>query len=258
MYSRWKVQWAALLGEAVTRPGMLLEAYSRFHDYSIGNQVAALFQCLARNIKPGPLASFGKWKELGRSVKTGEKAIWLCMPLAIVKPKDPDDPKSEIVSYRHFIWKPRWFVLSQTEGKPYEPESIPSWSKEEALGKLEIKEVPFVELDGNIQGYAKGRTIAVSPLAEVPTKTLFHELGHVLLGHTKEGETREGVDLPINLREAEAECVALICSDALELPGGDYCRGYINHWYGLGNPIPEASAMKIFGEADAILRAGRI
>ena len=191
-------------------------------------------------------------------MKTGEKAIWLCMPLAIVKPKDPDDPNAEIVSYRHFIWKPRWFVLSQTEGKPYEPESIPSWSKEEALGKLEIKEVPFVELDGNIQGYAKGRTIAVSPLAEVPTKTLFHELGHVLLGHTKEGETREGVDLPINLREAEAECVALICSDALELPGGDYCRGYINHWYGLGNPIPEASAMKIFGEADAILRAGRI
>lgn len=258
MYSRWKVQWTALLGEAVTRPGMILEAYSRFHGYSIGNQVAALSQCLARNIEPGPLASFTKWKELARSVKSGEKAIWLCMPLAIVKPKDPDDPNSEIASYRHFIWKPRWFVLSQTEGRAFEPEPIPSWSKEEALGNLGIKEMPFVELNGNIQGYAKGRAIAVSPLAEIPSKTLFHELGHVLLGHTKEGETREGADLPMNLREAEAECVALICSDALGLPGGDFCRGYIQHWYGLGNPIPEASAMRIFGEADAILRAGRI
>jgi hypothetical protein len=38
--------------------------------------------------------------------------------------------------------------------------------------------------DGNCQGYARQRTIAVSPLAELPEKTRFHELAHVVLGHT--------------------------------------------------------------------------
>ena len=39
------VSWAALLHEAVKNPGFIHEAYSRFHSYSIGNQLLALFQC---------------------------------------------------------------------------------------------------------------------------------------------------------------------------------------------------------------------
>ena len=66
------VSWAALLNEAVTKPGFIHEAYSRFHNYSLGNQLLALFQCLARGIQPGPLATFPRWKELGRHVKRGE------------------------------------------------------------------------------------------------------------------------------------------------------------------------------------------
>jgi hypothetical protein len=58
------VSWAALLDEAVKKPGFIHEAYSRFHNYSLGNQLLALFQCLERGIQPGPLATFPKWKEL--------------------------------------------------------------------------------------------------------------------------------------------------------------------------------------------------
>jgi hypothetical protein len=39
------VSWAALLDEAVKKPGFIHEAYTRFHSYSIGNQLLALFQC---------------------------------------------------------------------------------------------------------------------------------------------------------------------------------------------------------------------
>jgi hypothetical protein len=39
------VSWAALLDEAVKKPGFIHEAYSRFHNYSLGNQLLALFQC---------------------------------------------------------------------------------------------------------------------------------------------------------------------------------------------------------------------
>jgi antirestriction protein ArdC len=69
------VSWAALLDEAVSKPGYIHQAYSRFHAYSIGNQLLALFQCVERGLQPGPLASFRKWKELGRHVKKGEKAM---------------------------------------------------------------------------------------------------------------------------------------------------------------------------------------
>jgi hypothetical protein len=81
------VSWAVLLDEAVKKPGFIHEAYSRFHSYSIGNQLLALFQCFERGIQPGPLATFPRWKELGRHVKKGEKALTLCMPLTCKRAK---------------------------------------------------------------------------------------------------------------------------------------------------------------------------
>ncbi len=65
------VSWAALLQEAVSKPGYIHEAYSRFHNYSLGNQL--LFQCFARSMQPGPLATFPKSKELGRHVRREKK-----------------------------------------------------------------------------------------------------------------------------------------------------------------------------------------
>ena len=91
----------------------------------------------------------------------------------------------------------------------------------------------------------------------LPHKTRFHELAHVLLGHTAEGEQHDGELTPRNLRECEAESVALLCCAALELPGIEYSRGYIQAWWGKGNPIPEKSAQRILKVADQILRAGR-
>ena len=76
-----QVQFKKLLEEAVTKPGLISSAYSRFWRYSIGNQILALVQCEMRGIQPGPIATFPKWKELGRYVRKGEKAITLCMPI---------------------------------------------------------------------------------------------------------------------------------------------------------------------------------
>jgi len=82
------------------------------------------------------------------------------------------------------------------------------------------------------------------------------------LGHTLEGHFSDGELTPRNLREVEAEAVALLCCDALNLEGADFCRGYIQNWlcpavgYN-GDAIPEKSAQKIFRAADQILRAGR-
>src|SRR5437899_12751091 len=76
-----EIQFRQLLEEAVTKPGTLMKAYSLFWNYSLGNQILALFQANRRGIPLGPIASFNRWKELGRHVTRGVKAIELCMPV---------------------------------------------------------------------------------------------------------------------------------------------------------------------------------
>jgi hypothetical protein len=88
-------------------------------------------------------------------------------------------------------------------------------------------------------------------------------MAHVVLGHTAEADFTDTEQTPRNLREVEAEAVALLCCEALNLEGADYCRGYIQNWLcpaigDNGDAIPEKSAQKIFRAADQILRAGRL
>ncbi len=255
------VSWAALLDEAVRKPGYIHEAYSRFHSYSLGNQLLALFQCFERAIQPGPLATYPKWKELGRHVKKGEKALTLCMPLnckrnRTVRKEDGTEQQEEFI-FTHFAYKRRWWVLSQTEGEEYQPSAIPEWNEQRTLEALKIERVPFEDLDGNTQGYAKrGRKIAVSPIVAQPHKTLFHELGHVVLGHTGDGDLSDLEVISRDMHEVEAEAVALLCCESLGLPGAEFSRGYIQSW-GQGQAISERSAQRIFHAADQILRAGR-
>jgi hypothetical protein len=100
--------------------------------------------------------------------------------------------------------------------------------------------------------------ISVSPVAALPWKTTFHELAHVLLGHTSEGQQSDDERTPRDLRECEAEAVALLCCEALGLPGASEARGYIQSWWGGGNEIPERSSQKILKVADQILKAGEV
>jgi hypothetical protein len=147
--------------------------------------------------------------------------------------------------------------LAQTEGKEYEPASLPEWSEQIALSTLKIEREEFESMDGNTQGYARrGRKIAVSPVAALPHKTLFHELAHALL-HCDQGDMSDTDQTPRTVAEVEAEAVALLCCESLGLPGAQFGRGYIQSW-GQGQAISERSAQRIFHAADQILRAGRL
>jgi antirestriction protein ArdC len=242
-----------LLESAVTEPGILSSAYRQFHNYSLGNQLLAWAQCLQRGIQPGPIATFMGWKDKGRHVKKGEKAITLCMPVTVKK--KAETPEDDDATFTRFVYKPHWFVLAQTDGEPFEHAAPPTWDRSRALAALNIAEEPFALMNGNVQGYARHRTIAISPVAALPFKTTFHELAHVILGHTTEGEQADSDITPRSLRECEAECVALLCCAALDLPGIAEARGYVQHWHGT-NPIPERSAQRILKAADQILKAG--
>lgn len=254
-------EWSAILADAVAKPGVVSEAYREFWNYSVGNQLLALFQCFERELPLGPIHTFLGWKELGRHVKRGEKAISLCMPVTCksrAKPeKTGETEDAEGATYTRFIYRSNWFVLGQTDGKDYVPTELPDWQESRALVALDVERVDFHHLDGNAQGYAVARAVAVSPVAFMPHRTMFHELAHVVLGHTAEhGRMDDGEGTPVNLREVEAESVALICCESLGLDGAVFSRGYIQHWLRGEKAIPERSAQKVFGAADKILKAG--
>lgn len=248
-----------LLNEAVNTPGVLMRAYSAFHNYSLGNQLLALFECQARGIEPGPINTFLGWKDLGRHVKKGEKAITLCMPVNVKRKETDETGEEQDVTFTTFVYKPRWFVLAQTDGQEIERPAIPAWNADKALHALEVQRTEFTLLDGNCQGYAQKRSIAINPVAQLPHKTLFHEVAHVILGHTTEADFSDSDETPKSLREVEAEAVAMLCCEALDLEGAQFCRGYIQTWLKRegASIIPEKSAQKILRAADQILKAGK-
>lgn len=245
--------WDTLLIDAVQTPGTLAAAYSRFHNYSFGNQLLALFQCAGLGLEPGPIATFNKWTELGRKVKKGEKALTLCMPRPFKKEKDGEE-----VTFVTFIYRNLWFVLGQTEGEPYSPPPSPEWSYEKALSTLNIMELPFKLLGGNTLGYAMGGNIHINPVvpADHVWDTRIHEIAHVLLHQKDEELIEDSKSLTRNLKEVEAEATSLIILETLGLGETNESRGYIQHWL-KDEVIPEKSAQRIFKAADKILKAGK-
>jgi hypothetical protein len=77
---------------------------------------------------------------------------------------------------------------------------------------------------------------------------------------------RQGTGLGTQLRvrhrldTSGSEAVALVCLEALGLPGAEQSRGYLQHWNERrgAEPIPERSAQRIFKAADQILKAGTL
>jgi antirestriction protein ArdC len=208
----------------------MLEAYTAFHNYSFGNALLALEQCMRRNLQPGPLNTYNGWLERKRQVRKGEKGITLCMPMPFKKAVQTDavlDETAESQTCYAFRFRAYWFVLAQTEGEDIYTPSIPDFDIDTALCTLNISRTPFDELNGNIQGFARGREIAVNPVAGLPHKTTLHELAHVVLGHTTSDKLVDSEQTARHIREVEAESVALICCETLGLEGADFCRAYV-------------------------------
>ena len=144
--------FADLLQSAVTEPGTISAAYRQFHTFSFGNQLLAWSQCAQRDIQPSPLATFPKRKALGRYVRKGEKALVLCQPVTIKRTREQETESESTDVYTRFVYRPAWFVLAQTEGADLPPVSIALWNKDQALGALDVADVPFDATDGNVRG----------------------------------------------------------------------------------------------------------
>src|SRR5882724_4804984 len=247
MPERQHATWGELLSDAVEKPGRMLTAYTAFHNYSLGNALLALEQCVRRNLQPGPLNTYRGWLERKRQVRKGETGITLCMPMPFKRTTPTDDTEEESAEPRTrnaFRFRAYWFVLAQTEGEETYVAPILGFDLDTALRALNITRTAFDEMNGNIQGFARHR------------EATFHEIAHVVLGHTTSEKLVDGEHTPRHLCEVEAESIALICCETLGLDGAEFCRSYIQHWLKTEREIPNHNAAHIFAAATSILKAG--
>jgi|SRR6516162_345667 len=162
MPERQHADWGELLREAIEKPGRMLEAYTAFHNFSLGNALLALEQCTRRNLQRGPLNTYNGWLERKRQVRKGEKGITLCMPMACKRNAQTEAVPNETAEPQTcyaFRFRAYWFVLAQTEGEDTPIPPISGFDIDTALCARNITRTSFDELNGNIQGFAHGREI---------------------------------------------------------------------------------------------------
>lgn len=248
---RREIDWGKVIETALDMPGNVGNVYTRFYNYSYANQ-AYLWMQGARE----PVASMKRWNALGRRILAGSKAYEVIAP--IFAKKDKHDPEADpiIVGFKGLR---RIFTYSQTEGDELPPVEIPEWDTELMLATLGISRVQFRKNDGNIQGYAYGRNIAINPFAAHPEGTLFHETGHVVLGHTMPEVVAE-YGRHRGLFEFGAQATAHLVTKELgrlTVEMATHSRGYIQDWM-QGERPPDKAIRDVFTATDKILKAGRL
>lgn len=236
------VKYAELIDYALKTKGSLGATYNRFYNYSFFNMLLLAHQGVQE-----PVATYKGWSKLERQVKKGSKAKTICQPIV---GKDEDGE----VEIKGFSFRNCIFSLSDTDGEELPTPESPNWNLEDACEKLKVEEVKFSHINGNIQGYSFKRKFAINPLAEYKLKTTFHELAHILLGHTDE----EAEDKHRGVCEFQAEATAyLVMKELGEMDEMDdsESRAYIQGW--LKETTPEDKDIRqVFSTVNKILTAG--
>lgn len=269
-----KVDMPALLTAALTVPGDMSKCYNRFHRYSYLNMLFVYLQ----TGKLEPMGTYKRWQSLGRQVTKGNKALFVNHP-AFAPERDSNGnpvidaktgkPKTKIIG---FYSKATVFQLWQTDGDDLPATDLPNWDKGEALTELDITETTFEHADGNTQGYSQDRQVAINPVAANPTKTLMHEIAHIVLGHTTaEGIAEYQTHSHRGIAEFQAEATAyLVCKELGVSFDESGSRAYIQQWLdgratdylsvgddGTETVVDDATVRAIFSAVDKIIVAGR-
>ena len=248
-----KPDWSDLLDNMLNVEGSLGDTYRRFYQYSTSNCAFLLMQ----GCPVEPIATFKGWQSVGRTVAKGARAFYIQRPI-LVKTGEIDQETGEEKKIQRFKPVKSIFPIGMTEGEALPDMELPEWSKERALGALGIREVAFQEFDGNMAGYSVAREVAINPAGPHPEKTLTHELGHIILGHTTT-DAHEDYLKHRGIREFEAEATAHIVTTELGIITPEMAsvsRGYLQSWLS-GEKPDDSSIRAVFKAADAILVAGR-
>jgi hypothetical protein len=265
-----------------------LHRYSANNVWLIAGQHAAAFeQGLVDTPWPSYVAGFNTWKALGRSVAKGQHGYQILAPNRRASRvatdasghsralgADEAPSAGESLETRRVLKGFRIehvFAAEQTTGVPLPEPPMPRLLDGQAPDGLwdyivgQVTDRGYVVrlvASADAIGGANGRTTWDSRLVEIRsdmdeaarTKSLLHELGHVLL---HDPITLQGKVHPSRgLKEVEAESVAFIVADAHGMATDAYTFPYVTAWAGQdGTKAVRATASRVASAAQAIIEA---
>ncbi|MGH7639460.1 MAG: ArdC-like ssDNA-binding domain-containing protein [Candidatus Dormibacteria bacterium] len=227
-----------------------LDDQAKFHRYSFNNVLLIVSQRPDASM----VAAFHAWKDHGRMVNKGERAIWILAPM-VVKAKETDPETGEqterprVVGFKSVPV----FDVAQTSGAevPVPAHPLAGRCAEEQRAAL--------------TAYAQSLGFTVDPAADLPMgrngdtshslrririsrslpgaqwiKTTAHEIGHAIL-HGPEYDGDRGT------AEVEAESVAYLVCQQLGIDSAEYSFGYITVWAGKDPEAARAAVRKAGG-----------
>jgi hypothetical protein len=231
-----------------------LNAMSRFHNYSFGN----ILEIARQRPDATRVAGFWKWKELGRSVKKGEKGIRILAPIIRVRRKQDEEAEKDITKQNTAVlvgFRSTYvFDVSQTEGAELpelrEISGDVGENRDRLIAFIERQgiELVFAERIAPALGMSYGGRIAIltgqSKAEEF--STLVHELAHEML-HKAERRTATTK----TVRETEAEAIAFVIGKAVGLETGTASADYIQLYH--GNASLLAESLEVIQQTAAVI-----
>ena len=182
-----------------------LTTMGKFYSYSFGNQLLIATQCPTAS----RVAGYGKWLEMKRQVRKGEKAIYIMAPI-IGKDKEPTAENGDVRRLRGFR-AATVFDIAQTDGEdlPKPPTHDATEGGEDLLplieGAVRAEGIALVYkvIEGGAQGLSYGGRVEIDERQGTAAKcgTLVHEYAHELLHKEDRSQGKQQ-------RELEAEAVA--------------------------------------------------
>ena len=234
-----------------------LNAMTRFHNYSFGN----ILEIARQKPDASRVAGFWKWKELGRSVKKGEKGIRILAPIVGIRRKTDEEAAKSDPAYQN---KPVLvgfrsayvFDVSQTEGAEL-PEmrgvcGDVGENRDRLIAFIEQQgiELVFTERIAPDLGVSYGGRIAILPGQSKAEEfsTLVHELAHEMLHKAERRTATTKV-----VRETEAEAIAFVIGKAVGLDTGTASADYIQLYH--GNASLLAESLEVIQQTSAVILA---
>jgi hypothetical protein len=220
-----------------------LNAMSRFHNYSLGN----ILEIARQRPDATRVAGFWKWKELGRSVKKGEKGIRILAPIIGFRRKKQEEAEKDITKQNTAVlvgFRSTYvFDVSQTEGAElpamHEISGDVGENRDRLIAFIERQgiELVFTERIAPALGMSYSGRIAILPGQSKAEEfsTLVHELAHEML-HKAERRTATTK----TVRETEAEAIAFVIGKAVGLETGSASANYIHLYHGNASLLGES------------------
>lgn len=222
-----------------------LVTMARFHRYSWTNSM------LIHSQRPDAtrVAGYHTWRDLGRSVRRGEKGIVIYAP--VMTRVAPDAPRSRddqtpAEERRAMGFRAVYvFDVSQTDGKPLPDLARTGGDPGESLEKLKaFTTSQGIELAYDVSiapadGVSSGGSIRLRPHLEPADEfaVLVHELAHEMLHHDPHKKR-----LPTVVRETQAEAVAYVVSQGIGLETRSAAADYIALYNGDAQTLRDSLA----------------